>query len=317
MEPKEIRRRLYVFGRRVARPFSDNRRRQFLQDTVSGLVIGGHVHLSKVAQAVSDGRQDIHSVEKRLSRHLGSEHWDMSPVAEAKVAELEGIVRDLTDKLKPPPPPRSQAKLPPAPAKKPTGRKPGGQEGRPPHLKKRLPPERVDTIKHFVPKRCEKCRASLPAKRGPNDPELTWHRVADLPPLMATITEYQGHYRTCPYCGKVNHAPVPADLRAHSVGPSLSAVLTYLVGTHGLSKRGVEEIVEEIFEAPIALGTVANLEQETSAALAGAHQEALDAVAEAPVKNVDETGWKQAGRKRWLWLAATASVAAFVTSAFR
>lgn len=100
---------------------------------------------------------------------------------EAKVAQLEGIVRDLTDKLKPPTPPCRQAELPPAPAKKPTGGKPGGQEGHPPHLKKRLPPERIDRVEHFVPKHCDKCRAPLPAERGPNDPEPTWHQVAELP----------------------------------------------------------------------------------------------------------------------------------------
>jgi transposase len=79
-----------------------------------------------------------------------------------------------------------------------------------------------------------------------------------------------------------------------------------------VSKRGVEEIAAAVFDAPIALGTVANLEQEMSAALAVAHQQAQAAVAAAPVKHVDETGWKQAGKKRWLWTAATAKVVVFL-----
>ena len=37
----------------------------------------------------------------------------------------------------------------------------------------------------------------------------------------------------------------------------------------------------------------------------------------APVKYVDETGWKQAGRKRWLWAAATTTVAVFIIDVFR
>jgi len=92
--PKEIRRRLYAFGRQVARPFTDSRRQRFLEDMVSGLVIGGHVHLSKVARAISHGRQDIHGVEKRLSGHLGSEHWDMSPVADNLLAQSAALVND-------------------------------------------------------------------------------------------------------------------------------------------------------------------------------------------------------------------------------
>ena len=54
-----------------------------------------------------------------------------------------------------------------------------------------------------------------------------------------------------------------------------------------------------------------------SAALAPAHQEVVAGVRQAPVKYVDETGWKQAGRKRWLWAAATTPVAVFLIDVFR
>src|SRR4029077_5272432 len=84
-----------------------------------------------------------------------------------------------------------------------------------------------------------------------------------------------------------------------------------------VSKRGVEEIVETVFGIPISVGTVANLEQEMSAALAAAHAQAQEVVQQAPVKNVDETGWKQGGQKRWLWAAATTQVACFVIFAGR
>jgi hypothetical protein len=52
-------------------------------------------------------------------------------------------------------------------------------------------------------------------------------------------------------------------------------LMTYLVGSCGLSKRRGEEVVESVFEAPVALGTVARLEQEMSSALEPAHQVAL------------------------------------------
>src|SRR5215212_9967418 len=94
--PKEIRRRLYTFARRLARPFSDSRRRAFLEDIIPGMLISGHVHLTKVARAISPGDADIHGVEKRLSRHLGSEHWDMSPLAEELLASSAGTVTDDT-----------------------------------------------------------------------------------------------------------------------------------------------------------------------------------------------------------------------------
>jgi hypothetical protein len=77
-----IRRRLSRFAAGVARPFSDSRRRSFLADMLTGLIGAGHVHLTAVARALGRGAAAVHPVEKRLSRHLGSEHWDMSPVAD-------------------------------------------------------------------------------------------------------------------------------------------------------------------------------------------------------------------------------------------
>jgi transposase len=68
---------------------------------------------------------------------------------------------------------------------------------------------------------------------------------------------------------------------------------------------------------PLSLGTVANLRTEVSASLADAHTKAVQAVREAPVKNVDETSWKLAGKLCWLWVAATTSVAAFLIHAGR
>ena len=93
---KEIRRRLSSFAQRLARPFSDSRRRRFLNDMLQGLVISGHVHLTKIARAISPGDADIHAVEKRLSTHLGSEHWDMSPLADDLLGRSARMVNDDT-----------------------------------------------------------------------------------------------------------------------------------------------------------------------------------------------------------------------------
>jgi hypothetical protein len=105
--PALIRQRLYSFARRLATPFTDSRRRRFLQDMIPGLVIANHVHLTEVARALSSGADTIHSIEKRLSGHLGSEHWDMSPLADRLledsarcVGDDSLIVADLTDLAK-------------------------------------------------------------------------------------------------------------------------------------------------------------------------------------------------------------------------
>src|SRR5439155_23484878 len=116
---------------------------------------------------------------------------------------------------------------------------------------------------------------------------------------------HRGHTRTCPHCGTQTHTPVPAEVRARVAGPRLTAAMSYLSGGRHDSKRGVEAVVETLFGVPVALGTVAAAEQEMSAALAAAHAEAVAAVRAAPVKNVDQTGWKRNGRLCWLWAGVT------------
>jgi transposase len=247
-----------------------------------------------------------------------------------RIAALEAEVKQLRDEMRQlkaalgrhagnsSVPPSANPPSAPKPGQKPKSeRRRGGQPGHPPRLKQLLPPERVTRTVAFVPPHCAACQAELPRQAGPDDPEPTRFQVADLPPVRAEITEYQGHGRRCPCCGEITWQPIPAEHCRHSIGPGLAAATGYLAGCHQVSKRGLEEIVETLFEVPIALGTIANLEQELSAALAPAHAEAVAAVRQAPVKHADETGWKKHGKRCWLWVAATAQVAAFVVHAGR
>jgi len=240
-----------------------------------------------------------------------------------RVAALEQQVRDLQSRLgtnaanSSLPPSQNPPAAPKPVVKKKTGHKPGGQPGHPPRLRQLLPPDRVAHTHHFRPAHCRGCRAPLPAAPGPADPAPVRFQTLDLPEVAAVVTEYQGHARACPRCGAVTRAAVPAAIRAHAVGPRLTATLAYLTGCHGLSKRAAEEVAEAVFAAPVSLGTVSNLEREVGAALAPAHAEALHAVRAAAVKHADETSWKRAGKLCWLWAAATATVAAFVVHARR
>jgi len=242
---------------------------------------------------------------------------------EQRVGELEAQLREALARLgtnatnSSVPPSANPPQAPKPVVKTPTGKPSGAQPGHPAHLKRRLPPERLTRTIPFVPRRCGRCQQPLPRDPGPDDPEPTWHQVAELPAMAAQVTEYQGHFRTCPGCGTLNHAPIPGDLKAHSVGPRLAATLAYLTGAHHVSQRGLEEVAEDVFEVPLAVGTVANLQAQMSTALAPAHAEALEAVRAAPVKNVDETSWKRAGRLCWLWVAATGTAAAFLVHAKR
>jgi transposase len=201
-----------------------------------------------------------------------------------RIATLEAHIRDLQAQLNRNasnssiPPSANPPGAPKPVAKAPTGRKPGGQPGHRGHYRQRMPPDRVDHVVAYVPETCTRCQGPLPAEPQPGDPEPAWHQVAELPVLAAIVTEHQAHARTCPHCGQLTCATIPAEVRAHTIGPRLAAVMSYLRGRHHRGKRGVQEIVQAVFEVPISLGTVAALEQQTRAALAGAHDEARQAL---------------------------------------
>src|SRR5260370_18163493 len=82
---------------------------------------------------------------------------------EAKVREQAHLILYLARKLQDKDLPKSEASPQPGesakpPPRTPSQRKPGAQPGHPPHLKQWLPPQRVTTLKNFVPTHCRHCQ---------------------------------------------------------------------------------------------------------------------------------------------------------------
>jgi transposase len=202
-------------------------------------------------------------------------------------------------------------------AKKPSGGKPGGQIGHQGHYRHRLAAQRVNQIINHIPGTCQHCQAPLSYEAAAGDPPPSWHQVAELPPMAAVVTEHRGHARRCCCCGKVTRQPIPAQVLSHVIGPRLAAAMSYLAGRCHDGRRTVREVVQDLFDVPVALGTVMAYERQMSDALAPAHQQAKAAVTDCACRWVDETGWKQAGRGRWLWTAASKQVACFVIDSRR
>jgi transposase len=235
-----------------------------------------------------------------------------------RVDDLERQLKDLQQRLganasnSSLPPSANPPQAKPPVVKKPTGRKAGGQPGHPGHQRRRLPREQVRHVIPLVPTHCEACHKPLPQQPSAADPEPVWHQFAELPRAQAVLTEFQGHARACLCCGHVTREPIPAEIRAHAFGPRLAAVLGYLQGSQYVSHRGLEEVSDVVFGVPLSLGSVTALQEQLSAALLPAHEEIAAEVRQAAAKNVDETGWKEAGKKRWLWAAVSATAALFV-----
>jgi transposase len=191
--------------------------------------------------------------------------------------------------------------------KKPTGRRPGGQVGHEGHFRVLLPPEEVDEVVRHRPARCRHCGAEFAASMQGQTVER--HQISELPVRAVKVSEHQAIACRCQRCGLLTKEPIPEELKRSVVGPRLSAAVVYVSSrVHG-SRRAVEELLQEVMGVPLALGTVMAREKEMAAALAEPYQQAKATIQRASAKNVDETGWKRAGR--FLWVAATPQLAVF------
>jgi transposase len=220
----------------------------------------------------------------------------------ARVAELEArLGQNSSNSSKPPSSdPPAVKRAPDRPA---SGKKRGGQPGHPRHERVRLPPARVVDHK---PDGCAGCRRPLAG----DDPDPAWRQVWELPRVAPDVTEHRFHTLACRACGTRTQAVRPADLPADGYGPNLQAAVVYLTGSLNASKAQAAEVMGELLGVPLSTGQVCAIEQRAATALAGPAAE-LHAALPAGHVNMDETGWKEAGRTAWLWVAVTASFTLF------
>ena len=188
-------------------------------------------------------------------------------------------------------------------------RKPGGQPGHKGHHRKLLDLEDVDDIQTLIPGQCGHCGTDLTG----DDPNPLRHQVWRIPEIKPRVIEYRRASLRCSCCGENTRAPLPAGVPAGSFDPRTMAVVAYLTGTHRVSKRGLQEMFQTLFNIPIGLGSISAIESKVSDALEAPVDEAKDYIqSEEKVIYADETGWREGRQKAWLWVAATPSVVVFM-----
>jgi len=229
---------------------------------------------------------------------------------EGRVGRLEEEIRELrrdsdNSSLPPSADPRSGKR--PGKGKR-SERKPGGQPGHPGSGRGLLPIEQVDEVVEHLPEQCRACGHSLAGRptRGPT----RRHQVAELPEIAVRVTEHRLARRRCPDCGTITQAGLPADVPPGRFGPRLEGAVATLAAGFRLSRRQVAELCRELFGLEIAVGTVDAIVQRSGSALREPQERLCDAVRGAAVVCIDETGWKQAGEKRFLWGAFSDEAAA-------
>jgi transposase len=232
---------------------------------------------------------------------------------QARVQELEArLGQNSTNSSRPPS--SDPPSVPPARPVPPRGRRRGGQPGHPPHQRTLLPADHVDAIVAHWPAHCRGCQAPLPLTA---EGEPVRHQVTELPPVRAVVTEHQLHHVRCRGCGTTTCAVLPADVPAGAFGPRLQATVAVLAGRYRLSRREVAAVCTDVLGAPLAVGSVDRLCQATAQALAVPVAGLHAVVQQAAAAHADETGWREAGQRCWLWVVVTAMATVFTLAPSR
>jgi transposase len=227
----------------------------------------------------------------------------------AEISELrERLGKNSHNSSKPPSSdPPSQTKQPRKGLLRRRERKRGPKAGHKGHGRRLKPESEVDHIIELRPVSCANCGYLLIG----DDPSPARHQISELPPVKVEVTEYRRHSLRCLVCGTQNRAEWPAEMPAGSFGPRVQATIGYLTGRLGASHRDVTEAMEVLYGLDVSLGSIPAIERQVSKALRKPVAAAQQFVEQQMVQYVDETGWRENGRRKWLWVNATRDVTVF------
>ncbi len=194
----------------------------------------------------------------------------------------------------------------PRPRKR-SGKKRGAQQGHK-GSGRELDPNPDEIVEHR-PGACRKCGRQLDgSERTVGRPAR--HQVIELPDTCVVRTEHRMLRVVCPDCGTHNRAELPTDVEQGAFGPKLRAsVVTLAVML--MSRRTTVALLKDMFGARISVGSVDNILKQAGELLASPWQAIQRAAQAAEVLHADETSWRRAGQRIWLWAALSATACCF------
>jgi transposase len=234
---------------------------------------------------------------------------------EARIVELERrLGLNSTNSGKPPS--SDGLKKPPrvSSLREPSGKKTGGQKGHPGETLCQV--EKPDsTIDHY-PQTCAGCGKSLTAAT------VTGHvarQVFDLPePRPLIVTEHRAHACHCATCGTQTRGAFPAGVTAPvQYGTRIGAFVLYLLHYQLLPEKRLAVLMADLFGVKLVTATIARISQDCAGRFQGFADALRDHVTAAPVKHMDETGFRIGGKTQWLHIASTVWLTFYRTAAKR
>jgi transposase len=224
----------------------------------------------------------------------------------SEVVELKRRLAQNSRNSSRPPSSDGLSKPPPRSLRRPSGRKPGGQQGHQGgHLEKVAAPDEV--VDH-VPLVCAGCQGGLSDEQ---DVGRLARQVFDLPEIRLRVSEHRAHIRRCE-CGQETTAAFPEAVTAPAqYGPRVRALGLYLVSYQHLPYARAAAVMSDWLGAPVSTGTLAAFIACGAEDLGPFLDDVHAQITAAPVAHFDETGARAEGKLRWLFSASTSQATFF------
>lgn len=129
--------------------------------------------------------------------------------------------------------------------------------------------------------------------------------------MRPRVTEYRLHAVRCAHCDLLTESELPEGVPRSAFGASVHGWVGLLSGGYRTSKRHVKALLADAFGLDLAEGTVWQLEQTVSEAVAAPVDDAQAHVQQQAAVNVDETSFREGKLIKWLWTAVTDQVTVF------
>ena len=178
-----------------------------------------------------------------------------------------------------------------------SGKTSGGQTGHKGDTLKLV--ETPDRIEPHTADACRHCRALLAVSMQTG---VERRQVFDLSEKLIEVTEHQASVYRCSACGGETKADFPRDVAAPAqYGERIRAVAIYLSVQQLIPEDRVAQTMNDLFGAPLLCpASLTAWVNDKAAAFAVVTARIAELAAAAPVRCLDETGFRIAGQTRWL-----------------
>jgi transposase len=145
---------------------------------------------------------------------------------------------------------------------------------------------------------CPECDKSL--ENTPVEGTIK-RQVFDIPPMSIHVTEHQTEIKVCNHCHKRVMGTFAETVNAPTqYGERIKAMAVYLNHQQLIPEDRVQEVFKDLFDLPITTATIVNMGNKFKEKVAPYVETVKEYLKKAPVKHMDETGFRIGGRTHWL-----------------